>query len=306
MSRVGLAVAIVSGVVIGAPIAHAKGTDDPPAKKASKDDKKPAKSAPSRSADDKKPAKSAKTEKKSAKAETKTSKTSKKTRETKGKAAARMTSTATRSRAVTAKTRMDGGPTGFTWPPSPAMMDAEKACEARLDLAGIKYEHAERDGRIVDALVVADMTFGGVKYSNVWGSKGPHKLDCQLAVALETVGTELYALGVREVQFGSLYRWSNVRAFGKTVNVLSRHGYGLAMDIVNFIDASGAVKNVKRDYAKKDQLLLDIEKTINESHRFRILLSPRNDPASHSDHYHIEAASNFTAPAPHPDHDHDQ
>jgi hypothetical protein len=105
-------------------------------------------------------------------------------------------------------------------------------------------------------------------------------------------------LGVREVHFSSLFRWSNVRAFGRTVNVLSRHSYGLAMDVVSFRDDTGRAINIQREYPKGDKLLLDIEKTINDSKKFRLLLTPRNDPTSHSDHYHFEAASNFTAAAP--------
>jgi hypothetical protein len=151
---------------------------------------------------------------------------------------------------------------------------------------------------MADAVVVQDMTFGGVRYMDAWGRKGPHKLDCQLAVALEAVGHDLYTLGVREVHFASLYRWSNVRAFGKTVNVLSRHSYGLAMDVVSFRDSSGRAVNVAKDYPKKDVLLLDIERTINDSKKFRILLTPRNDPTSHADHYHFEALSNYNATPP--------
>lgn len=191
--------------------------------------------------------------------------------------------------------RADNMPRGFTWPPSPAMLEAEKACEVRLDAAGVAWKHAERDGRMVDAITIEHMTFGSITYSNAWGGKGPYKLDCQLAVALETIGTELYALGVREVRFGSIYRWSKVRAFGKTQNMLSRHALGLAMDVVSFVDASGRVAEVKTDYPKDDELLLAIERTVNASGKFRIVLTPKNDPVSHSDHFHIEAASDFTA-----------
>jgi len=191
--------------------------------------------------------------------------------------------------------RGDNMPRGFTWPPSPQMLVAEKACEARLDAAGVGWKPADRDGRMVDAITIEHMTLGGVSYVNAWGGKGPYKLDCQLAVALETIGTELYALGVREVRFGSIYRWSKVRAYGKTKNILSRHALGLAMDVVSFVDENGRAAVVKTDYAKDDALLLAIERTVNGSGRFRIVLTPKNDPVSHSDHFHIEAASDFTA-----------
>jgi len=191
--------------------------------------------------------------------------------------------------------RADNMPRGFTWPPSQQMLEAEKACEARLDAAGVVWKRADRDGRMVDAITIEHMTLGGIAFSNAWGGKGPYKLDCQLAVALETIGTELYAIGVREVKFGSIYRWSKVRAYGKTKNLLSRHALGIAMDVVSFVDDKGRVATVKTDYPNNDPLLLSIEQTVNGSGKFRTVLTPKNDPVSHSDHFHLEAATDFTA-----------
>ena len=147
-------------------------------------------------------------------------------------------------------------------------------------------------------MTIDDGALGGVAYVPVFG-KGPYKLDCQLALALHTIGPELYAAGVREVRFGSIYRWSNVRVGGKTKNVLSRHALGLAMDVVSFVDDSGREANVARDYRHGDPLLLEVEKTINASRSFRLVLTPKNDPISHKDHFHIEANPSYAAsPAP--------
>ena len=189
----------------------------------------------------------------------------------------------------------EGMPPGFTWPPSRAMLAAEQECEAKLDRAGVKWERAEADGRIVNPIFVRDMTFGGVKYANQWGSKGPHKMDCQLALALETIGPELHAIGVREVRFGSIFRWSNVRSHGKTRPILSRHGLGIAMDIGSFVDDKGRVANVLKDYPQDDALLLAIEQVVNANGNFRLMLTPKNDPVSHDDHFHIEARANFSS-----------
>ena len=189
-----------------------------------------------------------------------------------------------------------GMPRGFTWPPTRAMAAAERECEAKLDRAGVVWERGNAEGRIVSPINVPSMEFGGIKYTNMWGSKGPHTLDCQFALALETIGPELRAIGVREVKFGSLYRWSNVRSHGQTRPFLSRHGLGLAMDIGSFVGETGREAIVKRDYTKADDLLLSIEQLINANGNFRIVLTPKNDPISHSDHFHIEARSDFRSP----------
>jgi hypothetical protein len=188
-------------------------------------------------------------------------------------------------------------PRGFVWPPSQVMRDAEAACEQALDEAGVAWTTASREGHIADAVTIDDATLGGISYVPVFG-QGPYKMDCQLARALTVVGPELAAAGVREVHFGSIYRWSNVRVGGKTKNVLSRHALGLAMDVVSFVDADGREANVARDYPRGDALLLDIERAINASGSFRLVLTPRNDPISHKDHFHLEANPSYATPVP--------
>jgi hypothetical protein len=123
--------------------------------------------------------------------------------------------------------------------------------------------------------------------------KGPYKLDCQLARALHAIGPELYAAGVRQVRFGSIYRWSNVRVGGKTKNALSRHALGLAMDVVSFVDDSGREARVEHDYNTGDPLLHAIERLLDRSSLFRLVLTPSNDPISHHDHFHIEANPSY-------------
>jgi hypothetical protein len=198
-------------------------------------------------------------------------------------------------RAGAAKPNANNMPRGFTWPPSQAMADAEAACERDLDAAQVAWKPAKREGHIADAITLEDATLGGIAYVPVFG-KGPYKLDCQLALALHTIGPALHAAGVREVRFGSIYRWSNVRVGGKTRNALSRHALGLAMDVVAFVDATGREANVGRDYRQGDPLLLEIEQTINASRSFRLVLTPNNDPISHKDHFHIEANPSYAIP----------
>lgn len=193
--------------------------------------------------------------------------------------------------------KTEGMPRGFSWPPSPAMLAAEQACEAKLTSAGIGWQRAEPEGRIVSPIIVPSMTFGGIQYTSQWKRSGPFKLDCQLALALVAVGPELFAIGVREVRFGSIFRWSHVRSHGQTRKILSRHGLGLAMDIWAFVDVHGNVAAVKAEYPQGSPLLLAIERVVNAHSAFRMVLTPGNDPVSHHDHYHIEARSEFTSDA---------
>ena len=186
-------------------------------------------------------------------------------------------------------------PHGFSWPPTRAMLAAEDHCIKKLDATGMTYKTADREGRIVRAVIVPSMNFGGVQFTSVF-RPGPHKMDCQFALAMHRMGPALYELGVREVRFGSLFRWSNVRHHGSTKPILSRHALGLAMDIAAFIDAEGRKVVVEKDYTMADPLLLNLEDAFNDSGFFRTVLTPKNDPISHDDHFHIEAASDFSAP----------
>jgi hypothetical protein len=193
---------------------------------------------------------------------------------------------ARRARAV--KATGSNLPRGFTWPPSRAMLEAAADCERSLDAAGVAWHRATREGHIVDAVTLDDAVLGGITYTPVFG-RGPYKLDCQLALALVDIGPALAAAGVREVRFGSIYRWSKVRVGGKTRNALSRHALGLAMDVVSFVDGAGREARVARDYPGGDPLLLEVERTIDASSAFRLVLTPKNDPISHKDHFHLEA-----------------
>jgi hypothetical protein len=194
--------------------------------------------------------------------------------------------------------RMDNMPRGFAWPPTKQMMAAEKACEAKLDELGVVYKPASRDGRIVDAITLSEdgtMEIGGIKYVSAF-RKGAQKLDCQLALALTSFGPQLEELGVTQVTFGSIFRFTNVRVMGKTKNILSRHALGIAMDVVSFTDKDGRVALVGKDYKKGDEFLMSIESVVNDSGLFRLLLTPKNDPISHADHFHLEVATDYTAP----------
>jgi hypothetical protein len=183
-------------------------------------------------------------------------------------------------------------PPGFAWPATPEMAMVERGCEAELVAHGLTWQHADALGELADPIVVPAMTFGGVAYKSGW-DKGPFVIDCQLARMLARVGPSLWNLGVREVTFGSTYRNTKVRFLGHRGKALSRHALGLAMDIASFTDKDGRVVKVETEYPKQNALLLAIEDLVDHDKDFRILLTPKNDPISHHDHFHLEASVDF-------------
>jgi len=66
------------------------------------------------------------------------------------------------------------------------------------------------------------------------------------------------------------------------------------MDVVSFVDDQGREANVAHDYKDGDELLLAIERAVDESGTFRLVLTPKNDPISHKDHFHIEANPDYS------------
>jgi hypothetical protein len=185
-------------------------------------------------------------------------------------------------------------PRGYTWPPSKTMVAMGEACERSLDELGVTRQApaaTKNRGRLVTPLA-APAEIGGITYTPVYSKN--QIFDCQLVLALAGFAPRLYELGVREVRYGSAFRWTKVRVAGKTKNMLSRHALGLALDIVSVVDEGGREATVERDYKRGDELLLGVERAVNDSGQFRILLTPRNDPKSHYDHFHLEANPDFS------------
>jgi hypothetical protein len=193
-----------------------------------------------------------------------------------------------------ARPHADNMPRGWQWPPSKTMEAAAKACEDKLDELGVAWKPAKRAGHVVDPITVDSGEIGGITYVDVLDKKPP-VMDCQLVLALATFAPRFYELGVREIHLGSTYRWSKVRVGGKTKDVLSRHALGLALDAVSFIDDGGREAVVGKDYKTGDELLLGIERAIDDSSMFRSVLTPNNDPVSHKDHFHIEADPDYSS-----------
>jgi hypothetical protein len=200
------------------------------------------------------------------------------------------------SRSIEAKRLYDGLPPGFSWPPTRPMEEAGRACEAKLDAMGVKWQHAAKLGRIANPITITDRMLGGIKYTNMFGDKASNTMECQLGVALATIGPELHGLGVREVKYGSIYDLSYIRTLrgGRT---LSRHAIAVAMDIGSFVDETGRDVKVVTSYKDGDNLLLALEELFIASSDFHNVITPKNDPVSHYNHFHVEAVVDFRAPS---------
>lgn len=185
-------------------------------------------------------------------------------------------------------------PAGWTWPPSKAMTEAGKACTDELDTLGVAWKPAAKARKISTPITLPDMELGGVKLVSVY-RRGPHVMDCALALGLARHLPALHAVGVRELHFSRIHEYSKVRVNGKQLKSLSRHALGLAIDIRSFVDADGRKALVLDDYPHGDALLLDAEQALGDSGGFRTILTPRNDPQSHDDHFHLEVRVDYTA-----------
>lgn len=186
-------------------------------------------------------------------------------------------------------------PEGWSWPPSRAMAAKGKACTDELDLLGIGWQPAPAQPKVATPITLTKLELGGVKLVSTF-RKPPHVMDCHLALGLATYGVQLYALGVREIHFSRIYGYTQVRAHGVTKPALSRHALGLAIDVRAIVDDTGHKAVVVDDYLKDDPLLLRVEDFLNDSGGFRTVLTPRNDPESHYDHFHVEVNVDYDLP----------
>jgi hypothetical protein len=189
----------------------------------------------------------------------------------------------------------DNMPPGWTWPPSPEMKAMGEECLARLDNLGIQWEPAEATMKVATPVIVPSMEFAGLKLIPTF-RKPPFVMDCHLALGLAIYGQRLYDIGVRELHFSRIHGYTQVRVNGQTLSALSRHALGVAMDVYSFVDVDGNEAIVEHDYLTGNQLLLDVERVLNDSGGFRTVLTPRNDPASHHDHFHLEIKVEYTPP----------
>lgn len=195
------------------------------------------------------------------------------------------------------KRRQSNMPPGWSWPPTGVMQQTGKACLARLDDLGVRWRKAGKALKVATAVVIPDMKLGGIRIASIW-RKPPFVMDCHLAAALAAQGPVLHELGVRELRFTSIHRYTHVQKADNKPGALSRHALGLAIDVWQMVDDEGVVHSVEDDYVGGDELLLAVERRMNDSGAFRMVLTPDNDPVGHDDHFHFEARVDYTEQRP--------
>ena len=179
-------------------------------------------------------------------------------------------------------------PRGWTWPASDAMKRQGDECLIRLDERGVKFTTGRSTDRITTPVVVEDMMFGGVLLEPRF-RKPPFAMDCHLALAFARIGPRLRELGVAKLRFSTIHELRKARVNGTTKNSLSRHSYGLAIDIFELVTDDGTLWTVETDFTAGDSVLHEVDRDARRSGKFRRILSPQNDPTSHADHFHMEA-----------------
>jgi hypothetical protein len=174
----------------------------------------------------------------------------------------------------------------------PAHADKRDSCYDELDARGIGYKKVKRSG-IAQAVEIQG-ALGGADLS------GPDALviDCSLAVSLDEVGRYLRNLGIDKARFSSAYSRRKVRGTDR----LSKHSYGLAIDVAGFSGPDLGAMRIDRDYeqglgdaldcvgrpmTKAGAVLKILQCQMVRSGLFHLVLSPDYDDAHH-DHFHLE------------------
>ena len=183
-------------------------------------------------------------------------------------------------------------PRGWTWPPSATMKAEGKRCLEALEAGGVAYEKASPALKINTPIVLPTLAVDELSLVPLRG-KGPHRMDCQLALALLEIAPALRELGVSALRFRALHDYRNVIKNGRKTNILSRHAIGLAMDVWEIEFDDGTIAVVEKDFAREPRLAAVVA-AFDASEAFRTPLSPINDPGGHGDHVHIEARLSLT------------
>lgn len=192
-----------------------------------------------------------------------------------------------------ARQRRANRPAGWQWPPSAEMKAQGADCRKELAELAVDFKPAPPTRGVASPVYVPSMRFGDISLTPTF-RKPPFVIDCHLARALRQVAPALAEAGVKSLRFSSIYNYRRAIVGGKKKQSLSRHSYGLAVDVFEVEGADGEILKVA-DHYRSHELLKRVETIVNESERFRLVLSPANDPRSHADHLHFEADVRFPA-----------
>lgn len=169
------------------------------------------------------------------------------------------------------------------------------ACARELTELGVRFREVARKG--VARAVQIRGPLGGVEYRSYGGR--PLVIDCSLAYSLALAGPLFREQGVERVRFSSAYDRRRIRGTDR----LSRHSFGLAIDVHAFAGPEIGALTVRDDYEQglgddRDCLgeplteggavLRALDCGLTDSGLFRIVLSPDYD-ADHYNHFHLEA-----------------
>ncbi len=166
-------------------------------------------------------------------------------------------------------------------------------CKVALAELQVEFKRAPFSRGVATPIYVPSMRFAAIGLAPTF-RKPPFVIDCHLALALTQVAPVLAEAGVKTLRFSSIYNYRRAIVGGKQKRSLSRHSYGLAVDVFEVEELDGTIHKVANDY-HGGSFLKRVETLVNQSERFRLVLSPDNDPKSHSDHLHLEANVEYPA-----------
>ena len=176
---------------------------------------------------------------------------------------------------------------------------AHADCYDALDKLQVKYT-ALSTPRDIAMPVAVEGPLGGVAYTaaNPTWPPRPLVLDCSLVYSLALAGAMLAEDGVAQAYYGDAYHYR----FVKGTNRLSRHSFGLALDVHRFADAAGRTLSIAADYEKglgrgrdcvgrpdgdKARRLRLLWCRLERSELFKLVLDPDFDE-DHRDHFHLQ------------------
>lgn len=192
----------------------------------------------------------------------------------------------------------DDLPAGFALGDRKVRAGADRAgiaCLQELRRLGVPFRR-EPPTRGIETPVVVTGPVRGLKLTPKWGRK-PALMDCRFALTLYRIAPVVLASGVNELLYSSFYSYRNVAR----TRWLSRHAFGLAVDVFEIRGPGGFQAEVKRDWVKvigrpgdcvggvaspRARVLRRLACNLERSGLVHLVLTPDSDYA-HRDHYHI-------------------